>query len=152
MDSTRGHPHRRPCGGDTPATLERNRQAPRAVARQDGRAMIRRECAVPRIASGMEARRGETGGGFVRASASGSVHDSPAPADRRWLSRKRMLEDAQVDLRCGPMIGLMIRQNRAEEKAVSDFMRRSIMADFAATTPPLRWKETSTHNLVGAKV
>lgn len=81
MDSTRGDPHRRPCGGDTPAKLERNRQALRALARQDGRAVIRQEFPLPWTASGMEARRAETGGGFPPASASGSVHDSPAPAE-----------------------------------------------------------------------
>jgi hypothetical protein len=78
MDRTREHPQRRPCGGDTPATLERDRQAPRAVSRQDSRAVIGQEYADPRIASGMEARRAETVGGYVPESASGSVHDSPA--------------------------------------------------------------------------
>lgn len=80
MIKTRGHPQRRPCGGDTPATLERNRQAIRAVARQDGRAMIRRDYVGPCIASGMEARRAETDGDHTAVSASGSVHDSPTPA------------------------------------------------------------------------
>ena len=88
MDGTRGHPQRRPCGGDTPATLERDRQAPRAVARQDGRAVIRQEFRDPCTASGMEARRAETGGSNVSASEPGSVHDSPAPAEIA-VSRRR---------------------------------------------------------------
>lgn len=95
MDRTRGHPQRRPCGGDTPATLERDRQAPRAVARQDGRAVIRQECHDPCIASGMEARSAETGDGFTPASASGSVHDSPAPATIQVQSTSEMLGYAQ---------------------------------------------------------
>jgi len=81
MIRTRGHPHGRPCGGDTPATLERVRQALRAIARQNDRALIRQDLAVSCTASGMEARRAETGGSIWAAIASGSVHDSPAPAD-----------------------------------------------------------------------
>ena len=80
MERTRGHPQSRPCGGDTPATLERDRQAPRAIAGQDQRAVIQQEYAGPCTASGMKARRAETDGGFPQASTSGSVHDSPTPA------------------------------------------------------------------------
>ena len=57
--------------------------------------MTRQEYARPRVASGMEARRAETGGGFVPAFTSGSVHDSPTPADGQWLAWQRMLGDTQ---------------------------------------------------------